>query len=285
MASKVLAVLTLWRNSDDYLSRSLAQFEAAEELLKTKDISCVYSFFENDSADHTPTRLLLWLRNERLGLLTSERIDAPRWGSVASLERVRYQARYRNIALEPLKNYYNYDYLLVVDSDVYWKPELITQMIERLDKNPSWGMVSPNTVQNVRDHVGDTTRDSYFDSWSLKDLNDQQCLTFAANPFLTLKDRTLWESGRPVSCNSAFGSIAMIKAEAMDDVEWSVVDGVEHWEFCRGIRENGYEVIADPTLHARIQHKENVVPDPRVVQYHKERLQNQNMAHFLVAKS
>lgn len=284
MSTKTVAILSLWRNSEECAERSLSQFEAAENVLKEKNIKCIYAFFENDSKDDTPVILLKWLKN-RIGYLISERIHAPKWGSVASLDRVRYQARYRNLALEPLNTYYNYDYLLVADSDVKWEPDLPSKMIERLDEHPSWGMVSPNTVQNVRDYVGDTNQASYFDSWSLKDLNNQQCLTFAANPFLTTKDRELWDKKLPVSCNSAFGSIAMTKAEAMDDVEWDVIDGVEHWEFCRGIRDNGYEVIADPTLHAYIHHEKEVIPDPDVVRYHKNRLKTQMMASFLMDKS
>jgi hypothetical protein len=274
MKSPILAVLSLWRDSEQYLTRSLNQFEAMEEDLRDRNIRVVYSFFENDSKDETPTKLLSWLK-KRKGILQSERIDAPRWGSVSSLDRVRYQARYRNMALAPLSTYYNFDYLLVADSDVYWNPELITGMIDRLDSNQSWGMISPNTVQNVRDFVEDTERKSYFDSWSLKDLDDSQCLTFAANPFLRNEDREAWNNNQPVRCNSAFGSIAMIKADALDcknDVEWAVIDGVEHWEFCAGIRSNGYEVIADPTLHAEIIHNEEVVPHPDVVRFHQKRL-------------
>lgn len=274
MKGPILAVLSLWRDSERYLTRSLNQFEAMEEELQERNIRVIYSFFENDSKDETPTKLLSWLKG-RKGILQSERIDAPRWGSVSSLDRVRYQARYRNMALAPLNTYYNFDYLLVADSDVYWDPELITGMIDRLDANPSWGMISPNTVQNVRDFVGNTERKSYFDSWSLKDLDDDQCLTFAANPFLRPEDREAWDNNQPVSCNSAFGSIAMAKAEALDcedGVEWAVIDGVEHWEFCAGVRSNGYEVIADPTLHAEVVHNEEVVPHPDVVRFHQKRL-------------
>jgi hypothetical protein len=274
MKGPILAVLSLWRDSERYLTRSLNQFEAMEEELQECNIRVIYSFFENDSKDETPTKLLSWLKG-RKGILQSERIDAPRWGSVSSLDRVRYQARYRNMALAPLNTYYNFDYLLVADSDVYWDPELITGMIDRLDANPSWGMISPNTVQNVRDFVEDTERKSYFDSWSLKDLDDDQCLTFAANPFLRPEDREAWDNDQPVSCNSAFGSIAMVKADALDcedGVEWAVIDGVEHWEFCAGVRSNGYEVIADPTLHAEVVHNEEVVPHPDVVRFHQKRL-------------
>ena len=275
MSTQILAVLALWRDSSDYLERSLAQFDAMEAALKKDGYKVVYGFFENDSVDDTPQKLQSWIR-KHTGFVISECIGSPKWGSTPSLKRVQYQARYRNMALKLLEQYYNFDYLLVADTDVHWKPDLIQDMIGVLDANPTWGMVSPNTVQNVRDHVENTDRPSYFDSWSLKDRDDKQCLTFAANPFLHTEDRMLWDRKEAVSCNSAFGSIAMVKAEAMDcedGVEWAVIDGVEHWEFCAGIRSNGYEVIADPTLHAEVIHKKEVVAHPDVIQMQKDRLQ------------
>jgi GT2 family glycosyltransferase len=273
MSSKTVAVLSLWRNSEPYIERSLAQFEELQDALVQQQIATVYGFFENDSTDNTPHILHSWLK-ERIGFVVAERINAPRWGSVASLDRVLYQARYRNAALDLLDNY-KYDYLLVADSDIYWKPDLITGMIERLENNSSYGMISPNTTQNVRDFIGDTDAESYFDSWSLLDLDGNQCMTFAANPFLRPEDRNRWDNKQPVTCNSAFGSIAMVKSEALDagDVYWSVVDGVEHWEFCRRVREAGFEVIADPTLHAQVIHKDEVVPHPEIVRFHQQRLQ------------
>lgn len=277
---KTLAVLSLWRDSESYLKYSLAQFDEMESTLLEQGVNTIYAFFENDSTDKTPQLLQSWLR-DRMGFVISEHIGAPKWGSVASLDRVRYQARYRNMALQLLNSSYNFDYLLVADSDVHWEPTLITGMIERLDSNETWGMVSPNTTQNVRDFIEDTDRPSYFDSWSLLDSHGTQCMTFAANPFLTKEDRTNWDEGKPVSCNSAFGSIAMIKEEALDEVEWDVIDGVEHWEFCKGIRLNGYQVIADPSLHAEVIHKKEVVPHPDVVRMHQKRLSSSLMATFL----
>lgn len=277
---KTLAVLSLWRDSVSYIDRSLKQFEAMESTLLDQGIKTVYAFFENDSQDATPETLQWWLKNHT-GFVISENIGAPKWGSVASLDRVRYQARYRNMALQLLNNYYNFNYLLVADSDVHWKPSLITGMIERLDANETWGMISPNTTQNVRDFIEDTDRPSYFDSWSLLDSRGEQAMTFAANPFLSQEDRKRWDEGLPVSCNSAFGSIAMVKEEAMDEVEWSVINGVEHWEFCKGIRLNGYQVIADPSLHAEVIHIKEVVPHPDVVRMHQGRLSTNLMATFV----
>ena len=70
----------------------------------------IYGFFENDSQDNTAQILEEWLK-DRVGFVVAETINAPKWGSVSSLDRVRYQARYRNSALA-LLNRFQYDYLL-----------------------------------------------------------------------------------------------------------------------------------------------------------------------------
>ena len=274
MINATLAILMLWRDSQSYISRSLSQLHEMESYLKRKNINCVYVFYENDSEDGTASHLTEWMELEgSTGVVISQRLGAPKWGSVPSLERVRYQARYRNTALDFLQKHYLYDYLLVADSDVYWSPKLIFKMIKRLKKHSSWGMISPNTVQDVSDYVGNTDLPSYFDSWSLKDINDNQGLTFAANPFLLKIDRENWENKKPVACNSAFGSIAMIKAEAMkpNPVYWDVLDGVEHWIFCEKIRKNNYKVIADPTLHAEIKHNKKIIVSKKMLEHQKRR--------------
>jgi cellulose synthase/poly-beta-1,6-N-acetylglucosamine synthase-like glycosyltransferase len=285
MSQKRVAILSLWRDSEDYIERSLAQFEALEEAFKEEETAIIpiYGFFENDSQDNTAQILEEWLK-DRIGFVVAETINAPKWGSVSSLERVRYQARYRNSALT-LLNRYSYDYLLVVDSDVHWEPDCVLAMLDFLEEDEMGGagMVSPNTVQNVRDYVEDTDRETYFDSWSLVDIAGNQCLTFAANPFLDPDDRLDWENGVPVACNSAFGSIAMVKQEALKDVQWDVIDGVEHWEFCKKIRENGYRVFADPMIHARVIHKEKVTALPSVIEYQRDRLKKFSLQELFMS--
>lgn len=271
--AKTLAVLTLWRDSAEYIVESLKQFEDMEALLLTKGISCVYGFYENDSDDATPQLLQRWLK-DHIGFVLSEHIGAPMWGSVASAERTKYLARYRNIVLDNLRNYYNFDYLLVADSDVHWEPNLVLEMVQRLNDNPTWGLISPNTTQNVRDFVGTTEQPSYFDSWALLDSNGIQAMTFAANPFLSPWDRIRWDNQQPVAVNSAFGSISLVRAESIEDetISWNGEKGCEHWAFCELIRDAGYKIYIDPTLHAEVIHKEAVVPHPDVISIHQNRL-------------
>jgi len=270
--TKTIAFLTLWRDNEKILDRSLSQLETMEDELIPKGYRFTYAFLENDSKDETAMRLYKWLR-ERRGFLISEQIDAPKWGSVALTERTRWLARYRNVCLAAL-DFWKYDYLVVADSDVHFKPDLLTQMVDHLDQNPDWGMITPNTVQNVADHVGETDLPSYFDSWTLIDKQQMQGMTFAANPFLSSHDREDWEKGHPISVYSAFGSIAMIRGEIPQEYEvhWSAEVGCEHTGLCEDITKIGYEIIVDPKLHAEIIHDEPVIPDPAVVKMHQDRL-------------
>ena len=281
MSIKHLAILTLWRDSESYIVRSLSQFESMESQLQSQNINCIYGFFENDSTDSTPNLLQHWLK-DRIGFVISEHIGAPKWGSIPSNERTQYLARYRNITLDYLNNYYNFDYLLVADSDVHWEPTLISEMIQRLDDNPTWGMVSPNTTQNVQDFVGCTESPSYFDSWALIDSNGTQAMTFAANPFLSPRDRLLWENGQPVPVNSAFGSISLVRAAAIDEDStcWDGENGCEHWYFCESIRDAGYQICVDPTLHAEIKHEETINPHPDIIAFHQKRLKHHTEHQF-----
>ena len=126
-----VAILALWRDSEPYLDRTIKQFEELEKVLVKENVHICYGFFENDSEDKTPALLQSWLKS-RLGFLISERIGAPKWGSVPSVTRTKYQARYRNMALDLLRQHYNFDYLLVADTDVIWAPHLVTEMISQL---------------------------------------------------------------------------------------------------------------------------------------------------------
>jgi GT2 family glycosyltransferase len=272
MTAKRIAVLTIWRDSADTIGQSLAQYEALENDLIPKGYRFIYAFLENDSQDLTASMLHCWLRS-RKGFLLSENTDSPKWGSVQSIERTQWLARYRNLCLQVL-DYWEFDYLLVADGDVIYRTDLIERMVQHLEEDQEVGMVTPNTVQNVIDVTEDSGLPSYYDSWALRSLENIQGLTFASNPFLNLEDRQEWETGFPVTVGSAFGSIALVRGSILQefDIAWDGEEGCEHWAFCKGIRSAGYEVIVDPELHAEIKHDPPVVPTAEVIEFQKERL-------------
>jgi len=270
--AKRIAVLTLWRNNGQGTEQTVANYEWLEDELIPQKYRFIYAFLENDSTDTTPFVLRSWL-DTRKGFLISEHNDSKQWGSVQSTERTQWLARYRNMCLQ-LLDYWDFDYLLVADTNVAFRPDQIQRMVDALDDNPSWGMITPNTVQDVTDAIEETGLPSYYDSWALIDADGNQAMTFASNPFLSPIDRETWEAEEPVSVSSAFGSVALIKADALEfNVQWDGKAGCEHWAFCRSLRDNGYEVIVDPLIHAEIKHDVEVVPSAEVVAHHRKRLE------------
>ena len=283
MTSKRIAVLTLWRDSDEAISQALAQYEWLENETIPKGNRFIYAFLENDSRDNTASTLLNWL-TDRKGFLISEKTGSPKWKSVRSTERTAWLARYRNICLSAL-DYWDFDYLLVADSDVQYRPDLIERMIQHLDQNPEWGMITPNTVQNITDAIENTGLPSYYDSWALVDRNGVQGLTFSSNPFLDPIDRKKWEDNEPVEVNSAFGSIALIRGSLLEEsVAWGGEKGCEHWELCENIRNLGYKIYVDPDLHAEIKHKETINPQAPIVALHQDRLHQFTVNQFDTSK-
>ncbi len=269
--SKTIAVISLWRDSQNHIYSSLGQLAQQEQDLGI-DYSFFYSFYENDSIDDTPQILRTWLQ-DREGVLLTKKHNHPKWESVPSRSRTAAMAEYRNACLYSLGNR-KYDYLFIVDSDIYYEKDLFQSMIKLMDNNKMYGMITPNTQQNVPDKFGLKQSTSYYDSWALKDLNGNQGLSFAYNPFIMFRDRADWEKLLPISVSSAFGGISLVRGKLLQENKllWNGDIGCEHWYFCNKIREMNYLIVAHPLLSAEVKHLNSVRPDLFLLIFDKLRL-------------
>ena len=258
--TKTIAVISLWRDSQTYIHTSLNQLRFQEDELGN-DYSFFYSFYENDSVDDTSKILKEWLE-DRQGILLTEKLNHPKWESVPSRSRTEAMAQYRNICLYSLRDK-KYDYLFIVDSDIYYANDLFKSMIHLIDNNQMYGMITPNTQQNVSDKFDLSKSTSYFDSWALKDLQGNKGLSFAYNPFVMTADRCKWKRSSPVSVASAFGGISLVRGELLQEEKliWNGDLGCEHWYFCQKIREMNYSIVVHPLLFAEVRHIHFVRPD------------------------
>ena len=149
MKKKTIAVLAIWRDNEETLPRSLKQLESLEKKFN-KRYDFFYSFYENDSKDNTLYILRKWLK-ARKGCIKGEKLNRKKYNSVKSTNRTEYLAAYRNKCLSNLKEI-NPEFLLIVDSEIIFSESEVEQMISCLMKFEDYGMITPNTVQNVQDH-------------------------------------------------------------------------------------------------------------------------------------
>ncbi len=269
--TKTIAIISLWRDSQSYIYNSLKQLTNQEKELGS-DYSFFYSFYENDSVDDTPKILREWL-DDREGILLTEKRNHPKWESVPSRSRTAAMAQYRNCCLYSLQDK-KYDYLFIIDSDIYYNKYLFKSMIDLIDNNKMYGMITPNTQQNVSDKFDYNKSTSYYDSWALKDIKGNQGLSFAYNPFIMIDDRSKWNKSLPISVSSAFGGISLVRGHLLQEkkIIWNGDLGCEHWYFCQKIRELNYLIIVHPKLFAEVRHFESVRPDIFLLIFDKLRL-------------
>ena len=258
--TKTIAIISLWRDSQTYIHTSLNQLSTQEYELGS-DYSFFYSFYENDSVDDTSKILREWLE-DRQGILLTQKLNHPKWESVPSITRTEAMAQYRNICLDALRDR-KYDYLFIIDSDIYYDKDLFKSMIHLIDNNQTYGMLTPNTQQNVSDKFDLNKSTSYYDSWALKDLQGNKGLSFSYNPFVMTADRRKWDRSLPISVASAFGGISLVRGELLQEkkIIWNGDFGCEHWYFCEKIREMNYSIIVHPLLLAEVRHIHFVRPD------------------------
>ena len=258
--TKTIAIISLWRDSQTYIHTSLNQLSTQEDELGS-DYSFFYSFYENDSVDDTSKILREWLE-DRQGILLTQKLNHPKWESVPSITRTEAMAQYRNMCLYDLRDK-KYDYLFIIDSDIYYGNDLFKSMIYLIDNNQMYGMITPNTQQNVSDKFDLNKSTSYYDSWALKDLQGNKALSFSYNPFVMTADRRKWDRSLPISVASAFGGISLVRGELLQEkkIIWNGDFGCEHWYFCEKIREMNYSIIVHPLLLAEVRHIDFVRPD------------------------
>jgi len=247
-----ISVLSMFRDSETYVSESLHRLDALEK--ETESFSFEYFFYENDSIDNTVCIIDEWLEGKN-GRLLSEVLNKPKFSQSTAVQRQLDMTHYRNRMLDNAKPL-DSSYTLLLDSDVIFEPNLINKYIPYF--NNEVVMVTPNVLQNIKCKMFNEMQDSYYDSFALIDTYNNHGLTWASNPFFHPEDREKWESGMPVEVHSAFGGCPLIKTSVLNKIKWSTDGGCEHWNFCRDIRQYGKIIIA-PNVKVKVQLNNSVI--------------------------
>ena len=250
-----LTIISLFRDSEKFLSSLFTKLETIE---KTNEVE--YFFYENDSKDKTRQLIQEWMK-DREGQFIYEDINTPSFGHVTDKARMDLMVYYRNKVLNTAKPLVS-DYTLLIDSDVDFSSHIVKDYLPFF--NNDIAMCTPNIKQNINCVMGEPKELSYYDSFALKDIKNNKGMLLSSNPFWEKEDRSLWKNKKPVKVNSAFGGVAMIKSDVLNEVEWATQGGCEHWMFCENVRKHG-DIIVIPTIEVYTE-VTPWTPDPRLME-------------------
>jgi hypothetical protein len=234
-----ISVIGLFRNSAKHIKNTLSSFDKLNEL----GVFDFY-FYENDSNDETNQILKDWLENKK-GLLTSENIQAPQFGSVSNIERLIFLSYYRNKVKESIKNSTS-DFSLLIDTDILFDNNHFLLLYEYLKNNKDTSMVVANTRQyQIEDLMYYDTADSFYDVFAFRDKFSNNGLYFTDCPFILNNDREKWKNNEPIEIGSGFGGFALIRTEILKRPEcfWSTCGHSEHVNFCSSVSKYGNIII------------------------------------------
>ena len=244
-----VTIFSLWRDSESYIQRALSQVKALEA--NNKDVQFEYYFYENDSKDNTRAILQDFFIG-RKGKLIAEDIGSFKFGSTLEKNRMISMAQYRNKILHAARPM-DSDYCIVWDSDVKFSPDILHNFLKYKDEG---GMLCPNIRQDIPCVMGSGKEDSFYDSLSLIDVYDIQCMTWADNPFYDEADRAKYEQGLPIEVNACFGGFVVFKTDILNNekVEWFSDGSLEHWGLCRKVKEyTGEKIIFLPEVKVYVE--------------------------------
>ena len=247
-----ISIFSLWRDSEDYIRRTLKQLEDLET--EYPEIEFSYFFYENDSIDNTVQILSEWLKS-RKGKMLSENISFPKEGSVMTASRMKKMAYYRNRMIE-LGRFIKSDYSIVFDSDVIFDKKIIKQFLSKIDNETI--MYTPYISQNIKCKLCNCGTDSYYDIAALYDQYNHRGLIWSCNPFVNVFDRQNFATNKPVEVNSAFGGFAFIKSFPLNFCNWRSTGDIEHVLFCEEIKKYG-KIKVYPDIKVSVQLSEELI--------------------------
>ena len=253
----MIGVLALVRDEEASLSRFFAEMEKLEEALQEE---VVYSFYENDSQDNSPSMVIQWLRKEsRRGGLVSETLGLARYKE-RERQRTQLLAMARNVTLSQVKMFAP-DTLVVIDVDIDFSYQHILALLPELN-NPQVAMACAATMQNCPSVFRDSDV-SYYDSWAFIANDGSAGLVFAYCPSTLKADQEQWRAEQRITALSAFGGIAVLRYEDVvkQKAQWNGDDGCEHWHFCKTMRELG-DIVVRADITPTVFHDNPFLPMP-----------------------
>lgn len=227
-SSGTVNVFMCCRDNERDLGVTLSRLKTMERDMFWCDFK--YYVLENDSADDTPNLIKDFFAHSS-GNYECIVLDKEKHASVASVNRMRDMADYRNQMKELCTEWSGSNYSFIVDSGVNFDTDTMDRQIKYMEKNPDVAMVTPYGLIQ--------TSDTYYDNFAYRNLQDT-------------RDFDPPSMEKPFEANSAFCGFVCIRTPILERCNWDMVDGdtCEHVSFCKQVRKHG-KIMIDPTVIVR----------------------------------
>lgn len=222
-------VFGCFRNNETSLGQTLGGLKAMEHKYKG---ATDYYFFENDSNDTTPALLADFFKHSN-GKYACEKLGNTHWPSTNDPRRIKDLSMYRNKMKALCDDWSQSDYSFIIDSEVIFDLEIMSNMLSVLEDNPDIAMVTPFGTP--------VWSDLYYDTFAYRPLEGDEIIP--PNHHTT-----------PFEVRSAFAGFVCIRTKALELCHWeSDLDNSanfsisEHVHFCDMVRRYG-KIVIDPRI-------------------------------------
>lgn len=253
---KNISIISMFKNNEKYLTdffiEMMNKFEAYY------DVKFDYYIIENNSKDNTRNILKEFIKTKSKNsnlLLFNKEIDYKNIGTGKNHDRLFNLANIRNKlvnAITPL----NSEWSLFIDSNIFFKVEILKDMFAILPKENNIGMIIPYTQQlfipNIHKYLNLTKPslfNHFYDTFSFYDKNSKTFWPYCAFQKCnfckreTCKDRnSISTSENIVDIDSGFGGFSLIQTDIINnpDIRWKTLSHevkndeslCEHYLFC-----------------------------------------------------
>lgn len=204
---------------------------------------------ENDSADQTAR---LFERNVPMSRVYSMKLGMPPLPPGRTNIRTKKLAILRN-RLKELIDLDAYEYAIILDTQILWKPETLSSHVSLLEQNDDICMSTSighvrrsqncefhfDTFATIVDGKHFGYSDNLYECTSATACHDPQCHRGK------LGNPPIFKHRRVRDIDSGCGGFAVCRSKAVKHCEWSVTanNACEHWNFCSMMRQHGRIVV------------------------------------------
>ena len=245
------------RDREKYMTYINTMFTNIEK--QYSDIDFQYYIYENNSKDKTK-ELIVKFFNNRKGEYYIEDVPNSKIKGGINIDRGKMMCRIRN-KLKRLHKKLDSDYTLLLDSDVVFTFDTVSKLITTIEDNIKDNIVMSTPfclcyktykIHNITHYYDsfafisnkglsykDTQNTCLFDSCKL-------CKYLRKRRGIYINDKILYNDKQLIYAKSCFGSMALIKTDVYNNVDWNETI-CEHHSFCDNISKYG-KIVVNPSI-------------------------------------